>query len=359
MITETEPGQKIFTLPVPFTHSFGRKLFSIVRNPLEKMLLLNQLNRIYAQVVQGKDGSHFLERALEALDVGCVVSGSDLLSVPQQGPVVVVANHPFGGIEGIILASVIRRVRPDIKILANHLLYCIPDMGDLLIYVDPFDGKDAILKNLKPLREAIAWLREGHVLAVFPAGTVSHLHVRELQISDPRWYGAVARIVQRTHAPVLPVFFDGANSAIFHLAGIAHPKLRTALLPHELLNKSKRQVRVRIGNVIPYKKLENIRQRRKVTFIPSSQDLSAETREQQCSTKGDLMFQRKEETRDVEPVVSRTDPKLVAEEVKRLPPGQCLFESGNYAVMHARAHQIPNLLYEIGRQREISLPRGR
>jgi putative hemolysin len=126
------------------------------------------------------------------------------------------------------------------------------------------------------------------------------------------------------------------------------------LLPHELLNKSKRQVRVRIGNVIPYKKLEAFGNDEKLLSYLRLRTYLLKHGSSSVPPKGDLMFQKQEETRNVDPVVSRPDPKLVAEEVKRLPPGQCLFESGNYAVMHAKAHQIPNLLYEIGRLREIA-----
>ena len=190
----------------------------------------------------------------------------------------------------------IRRVRPDLKILANHLLRCIPDMRDLLIYIDPFDKKDSILTNLKPLREAIAWLRAGHVLAVFPAGTVSHLQMRERQISDPRWYGAVARIVRKTRTPVVPVFFDGANSALFQLAGMVHPRLRTALLPHELLNKSNRRIRVRIGNVIPYRRLEAFEGDEKLLSYLRLKTYLLKHGSSNAPSKGEAMFLRKEET---------------------------------------------------------------
>ena len=186
MNRDSEPRQKIFKLRALSTHGLSRKLFSLVQSPLKKILLLDQPNRVYTQVTRRKDRSLFLDRVLEALDISYDIAESDLLSVPQQDPVAVVANHPFGGIEGIILASMIRRVRPDFKLLANHLLRCIPDLHDLLIYIDPFDKKDSILTNLKPLREAIAWLREGHVLAVFPAGARASLRALSVKKRDLR-----------------------------------------------------------------------------------------------------------------------------------------------------------------------------
>ncbi len=356
MDSDTEQTQKIFALGAPFGDGLQGKLFSIVRNPLEKVLLLDQLNNLYARVTFKESEPHFTDKVLEAMQITYSVSGCDLSSIPRQGPLVIVANHPFGGIEGILLASIIRNVRPDFKMLANQLLHCIPEMRDLLIYVDPFDRKDSLLKNLKPLREAIAWLRDGHVLGVFPAGTVSHLQVRELRVSDPRWYSGIARIVRKTNAPVLPVFFDGANSTLFHLAGLVHPKLRTALLPHELLNKTKRQIEVRVGNVIPYKRLETFDADEKLLSYLRLRTYLLKYRENEniAPAKGAPMFLKKQEPRDPERIATSPNSDLVAEEVKRLPAEHCLLENGNYAVMQAKAHQIPNLLYEIGRLREIT-----
>ena len=354
MQRETTAGRKIFALPAPFSHTLGRKLFSIVRDPLEKMLLLDQLNSVYAEVSQTGDGRFFPDRVLAALRVDCAVSEEELSRIPREGALVVVANHPFGGLEGIMLASLIRRVRPDVKLLANHLLECIPEMRDLLFYVDPFDGRDALLRNIKPLREAIAWLGDGHVLGVFPAGTVSHLQVRDLRVADPRWYEGIARIVRRTSAPVLPVFFNGMNSPFFQLAGLVHPRLRTVLLPHELLNKSNRRIDIRIGDVIPYKSLEGLEDDRKLLSYLRVKTYLLKHRNENAPSKGGTMFLHRRETPHQEPVVAGPEVNLLVDEVERLPAGQHLLESGKYDVLYAKAHQIPNLLYEIGRLREIT-----
>lgn len=218
-----ERKDKIFALRAPNTDSLARKLFALVQNPLEKLLFLDRLNRLYTQVSSGEKGSPFLERVLDALNVTYDVAESDVQSVPTNGSLIVVANHPFGGIEGIILASLIRKVRLDTKILGNYLLRCIPEMHDLLIYVDPFGTKDSVAKNVRPLREAISWVEKGHALVVFPAGAVSHLQLRNVCVADPRWHTAVSRIIRKTRAPALPVFVEGMNSTLFQLAGLVHP----------------------------------------------------------------------------------------------------------------------------------------
>ena len=139
--------------------------------------------------------------------------------------------------------------------MANYLLGRIPEIRDFLLCVDPFEAKGSRMRNLKPLKEGIAWLKGGHVLAVFPAGAVSHLDMQKREITDPAWHRSIARMALNARAPVLPVFFEGTNSLIFQVAGMIHPKLRTALLPHELLNKGKKTIRVRMGNLIPFEKM--------------------------------------------------------------------------------------------------------
>ena len=358
MNPDSEQTRKIFTLHAPPGDGLQGKLFSIVRNPLEKVLLLDQLNDLYTEVTLKHNTPHFPDKVLDALRITYTLSGSDLSSVPRQGPLVIVANHPFGGIEGILLASMMRKVRPDFKMFANHLLQCIPEMRELLIYVDPFDRRDSLLKNLKPLREAIAWLRDGHVLGVFPAGTVSHLQVRDLRVSDPRWYEGVARIVRKTRAPVLPVFFNGMNSALFQLVGLVHPKLRTVLLPHELLNKARRQIEIRVGNVIPYKSLEGLENDHKLLSYLRVKTYLLKHRGAGAPLKGGIMSLHRNKTQSPERIVSGPDVNLLIGEVEHLPAEQRLLESGKYEVMYAKAHQIPNLLYEIGRLREITFRRA-
>ncbi len=158
-----------------------------------------------------------------------------------KGPVIVVANHPFGGIETVILASILRKMRVDVKFMANYLLNAVPEIRDLLITVNPFKGTTSVRDNIKPIRESIQWVQNNGMLVVFPAGAVSHFDLQKGTITDPDWSHSIARIIRKTGAPVLPMFFQGTNSAAFHMAGMVHPFLRTAMLPNELLNKGQKE----------------------------------------------------------------------------------------------------------------------
>jgi putative hemolysin len=107
------------------------------------------------------------------------------LRIPTSGPTIVVANHPFGAIEGMVLTELLSRVRPDVRTMANYLLGAIPELRDRLILVDPFGGEGAARSNIRPMKEAIEWLRGGGMLAMFPAGEVSSFRIGSGGITDP------------------------------------------------------------------------------------------------------------------------------------------------------------------------------
>lgn len=345
----------IFKLDAPFKDPVRKTLFSLMEQPIERMLLFPHLNKAYADVLGMGDSRPFAEKVLEKLNVSYDLSEDDLsrLLLPR-GPVVVVANHPFGGVEGVILASLLGSIRCDVKFLANYLLERIPEMREMLISVDPFGTKNSPRRNIKPVRESIAWVKGGGMLVVFPAGEVSHFDPAKGGVTDPKWNTNVARLIRRTGAPVLPVFFEGTNSALFQMAGLIHPLLRTAMLPAELLNKGNKKIAVRAGNLIPPGRMaeiaadeelmEYIRMR---TYILERR--SGAERPSRKRPPAAIPFKP-----SVEPVVPPQYPGRLAAEIAALPAGQALVENGEYAVFTARAGQIPYLLLELGRLRELA-----
>ncbi len=156
---------------------FERKIIPFAKPAVHRLLRLEELNDLYVDVAEGGSQGEIWERILTSLNVAYQVTAGDLANIPACGPVVVVANHPYGGIEGIILAALLRSVRSDVKVLANSLLYSFPRLRQSLIPVDPFGGENAAAFNIRGLKAAIQWLRKGGVLAVFPAGEVAHVDV--------------------------------------------------------------------------------------------------------------------------------------------------------------------------------------
>ena len=325
------------------TTLLGQKLPAPVEGAIEKLLRLDRLDRLWEDV-PGADNRLIADHPLALLNVHPQVSERDLALIPKQGPVVAVANHPFGLIEGAILPSLFLSVRPDVKVMANHLLASMPETNRLCIYVDPYGGEQAARSNRKGLKDAIAWLKQGGLLTVFPAGEVSQLNFKERSITDPEWNHHVAGLIRITGAAVLPVYLLGANSAWFHLLGCLHPRVRTALLPHEFFNKHNRNIEVRIGSPIPPAK------------IRAYQDDVALIRYLRRRT---YLLQNREAPRQF--AINRSGPpapgvsgELLADEVAKLAAERTLAETEGFSVLLAKAGEIPNVLREIGRLREVT-----
>src|SRR5271157_1073548 len=351
MKASCERSSRLLGLEFSGRDPLRQKLLSLVKEGMERVLLFPELNAVYEQASRQGGGNHFFDRVLQVLNITYHISPEDMARIPRRGPVVLVANHPFGGVEGIILAAILRSVRPDTKLMANSLLELIPEVRDDLLMVNPFHREDSKRANIASVRRAIRWLRAGGLLAMFPAGEVAHLDLRTRAISETEWSDSVARIVRMTRSDVVPVYFKGANGHLFQILGLVHPGLRTVMLPHELLNKRDKRLEARVGNVIPAEKL--------LTF-PGDQEMTAYLRqrtywlsyrkgEAQASEVGAAVA-----TQAPPPTACSQPAELLRQEVAGLPPEQVLVQSDEFRVIQASADQIPHLLLEIGTLREVA-----
>ena len=347
----TEAARPLVEPRLLFKHPLQRRLYDWVSGPVEKVLGVDDLNRVY-QSIAGPQAEDFYGRVLRAMEIETVVDPADLARIPRTGPLVVVANHPFGGIEGALLGALLRAVRPDVKLMANFLLKVVPELREDLILVDPFDRDVSARVNRQPLKECVRWLRGGGALGVFPAGAVSHLHVRRGGVSDPEWSPTIARLIQMTGATVLPVFFRGANSALFQLLGLIHPRLRTGLLPRVLMNKRNRKLEVRIGHAIPFQRLEGLTDHGKLMDYLRLRTYHLGRRTNRTAVRKRLLPAARPPA--LQPIADPEPAACLQAEIDALPAGQKLISHGSFDVVYAEAHQIPRLLLEIGRLREVT-----
>lgn len=291
----------------------------------------------------------FWDSALQALGVELAIVGGDLSRVPPSGPLAIVANHPFGGIDGLILVSLLRRVRPDLKLLGNYLLARLPEFKDVLIPVDPFGISSKRRMNAAAARAAVRWLRAGGAVASFPAGEVSYKISAGGQPVDSTWPPGTARLVRQGNADVLPVFFHGQNSAVFRLAGWLHPLVRTALLAREVLNKRGHRIDVSIGSCIPAARLAR---------FDSPEELISYARLRtyaMADANHETAPPRRPAPVRHPPGIAPSEPADALErEIDGLGSSHVLVQSGTLDVCLARAHEIPRTLLEIGRLREIA-----
>ncbi len=333
-----------------FTDPFRKTFLSLFGRPIEHMLAFDQLNERYA-AAQTCVETDFLHRALAVLNVSYTIDEEALARIPKTGPLVIISNHPFGGLDGVILAAILRKVRPDTKVMANFLLSRIPELRDTMIFVDPFGGENAVRNNLAAIRQSIEHIQSGNALIIFPAGEVSHLDLKQRAIIDPQWSTTVARIVRKTKAPVLPIYFHGNNSKLFNLLGLVHPLLRTAMLPRELLNKRHARVAVEIGTVVPSKKLVEFPSDEEMTAYLRLRTYILQTRRADQTTEA---VNRPLATSTHAPIAPPRDLGLMLAEIHALPAEALLTDNADYAIYAASAEKIPHLLHEIGRQREIT-----
>jgi len=318
------------------------------RPVLEKMLGLSRLDLFYGQVTEADASEPFLDRALRLLGVTIDVSDEDLARVPAAGPVVVVANHPFGMVEGLVLGAAMERVRPDVRTMANHLLGAMPELRERMIMVDPFDRPDSPRRNLSGLRAALEWLGGSGMLVLFPAGEVSHIDFSRRGITDPEWSDSAVRLAARVNAPIVPVRFTGNNSALFHVLGLMHPTLRTAMLPHELWNKRGQSVSMRIGQPIDPEILSRFENERAATAFVRNRvySLNSDSPVRRWGLPKPATVQK--------PVITAIPPRVLEEEIGHLSAHATLLKAGEMRVLLAPAREIPFTSREIGRLREIT-----
>jgi len=342
-----------FRIGVSSKNTIGQKLLKPSARLLERFFLLDHLEEIYGKIQRSGGSGHFLAKFLEEMKVTYEISDVDRALIPREGPVIVVANHPYGGIESAIMCVLLRSVRPDVKALSNTLLQRIPEVRDYSIFVDPFHGKGSKQSNIAPLRETVAWLRSGKMLMVFPAGEVSHRSWLHPRIADPKWDTSIGRIVKMTKCPVLPIFIEGHNSPLFQVAGLIHPRLRTAMLPHEMLSKQNAHVRLAVGGLIPFEKLELFSTDRDLMDYLRFRTYLLENRKKPSESPVKSFFKHAGKKK-LAPIAPQGDPDLMAAEVEHLSERQKLGTSNNLGVYFAHASQIRHVLHEIGRLREIA-----
>ena len=328
-----------------------------IRKSVALALGLQKAQRLYTSLKIQAPTQSIQEVILQQLAVTYRVGEHDIQQVPKSGPVLVVVNHPFGILEGAVLAAVLGRVRPDVRFLANDILSTIPEVHGLLIPVDPTGGASAARRNVTGVRRSIEFLERGGCLVVFPAGEVSHFHLRKATVTDPQWHTAVARMIETLSrrgvaVSALPIYFGGANSLVFQTLGLLHPRLRTLLLVRELLNKRNRLVELRMGSLISSKKLLEIpTPEERTEYLRWRTYVLANRPDYKARTSIPLTSRIR---RAPQAVRAPSQPALLCQEVASLDPGQLFAKAGDLDVYIAPAWLIPTVLGEIGRLREIS-----
>jgi putative hemolysin len=346
----------VFNLGEHLKTPFQRRLYRLFGPAVENALGLRGFDeryresaRLYRLHPQHPNVFAWFDSVAHAFGLGEDVDLPSEFEFPKEGPLIIVANHPFGVIDPVVLARWAAQFRPDLKVMTNSLLLAMKELADHVIPVDPFGGESAAKRNFAPMKEAIRLLRGGGTLVIFPAGEVASYKPGR-GVDEPLWSNHVGALVRRTHATVLPVYFPGSNSALFHAAGLIHPRLRTSLLLREFCNRANTPVPMRVGHPIPYSRLKKFEDDESLTRYLRIHTFVLHQRGKEAVAK---LTVAGENVAIMPP--SEFQHERMADEIDRIRArGGKLVSQGNLSVYQAYSHEIPTLLPEIGRLREIT-----
>lgn len=240
-----------------YAHTFDSPAKQAVIRGLEwctgKMTLLRRIRQF--ENSERVTGQAFWPKALGIMGIEVRTPPEQVARIPASGPVVVVSNHPHGLVDGMILAELIGRVRTDYKVLTRSLISNIEEVADFMIPVPFPHEEDSLRKGLEMRREAMAVLARGGVIALFPAGAVANSEGWWGRAVEKEWNPFTAKMIQKSGAAVLPVYFPGQNSRIYQIACHVSATLRQGLLVHEVAHALDRPQAPVIGHPIPFEEM--------------------------------------------------------------------------------------------------------
>ena len=319
---------------------------------LMKVLKISTINRIYNRNKHLSD-LDFLNALLNDFQIKFDIPEEDLKRLPKDGAFVTISNHPLGEIDGILLLKLMLEERKDFKIIANFLLHRIEPLIPYIMPVNPFENRKDVRSSVVGFKNALTHLKEGHPLGIFPAGEVSTYRDGKLLVDRP-WEAAAMKLVKKAEVPVVPIYFHAKNSPLFYRLSKISDTLRTAKLPSELLTQKHRVIKVRIGRPISVKEQQQQQTLEEFSsFIRKKTYMLSNVFERpkilkNISSNIKIKKPPKKIITPVNCILMRTEVEDLRAKDHRL------LESKNYEVYLAPAANIPNILREIGRLREIT-----
>jgi putative hemolysin len=318
---------------------------------LMEIMKINQVNELFAQA-QPKVGPEFVDAILEGCGIDVEFDERDLRHIPKTGSFIAIANHPYGGIEGMVLLKMLCMVRPDAKLMANFLLKKIPNLADYFIAVNPFENVDHS-SSISGLKNTLELLGNGTPIGIFPAGEVSTYKVDKQEVTDRMWHPVVGKIIAKAKVPVVPIYFHGNNGLLFNLLSLIHPALRTAKLPSELFNKHGHTIKLRIGKPINVVDIPDYTNSTKLLNYLRARTYALGTgleNEKKIFNPRNLFKIKKLP----EAIVPAINADTLEKEIVPLRENYRIWVEKNFEVFITPTSVIPNVIREIGRLREIT-----
>ncbi len=303
---------------------------------------LGEINRLFDEAADYQ-GPEFADHLLENMGLTIDVAPEQMENIPQEGGFIVVSNHPFGGIEGVMLLSVVAKRRPDFKLMANFILSHIPNLKECFFSVNPFEKNPEWKSSVGGIKGAVQHVAAGKGLGIFPAGEVSRYHGHDYP-EDLPWSNSIARLIKNANVPVIPVFWEGRNSARFYRWDKINSMLGTARLTRELANKRDQHVILQVGKPILPAEIET---------YGKPAELAAYLRSRSYALEANINTAQPETANEKwAPVEPACDKQLLIQELEKIREKAFLFSAATFECFLADHDDIPNLMHELGRLRE-------
>ncbi|QIE44164.1 acyltransferase [Pseudohalocynthiibacter aestuariivivens] len=251
------PSERQIARDISYAHSAetrgGRAIIRTMENLTGRIRLIKRAHGYESEIASGRD---FWQVMVERYGLSLDVVGGSLGHIPRDGPLILIANHPYGILDGLMMGHILRQMRGDFRILANSVFCHAEDIRRVILPISFDATKEAVQMNLATRKEALGYLGQGGAIGIFPGGAVSTAARPFSQPMDPGWRGFTARMVAKSGATVVPVFFDGHTSRLFQIASHLHATLRMGLLLKEFRRRVDRPVQAVIGEPIDPRALQ-------------------------------------------------------------------------------------------------------
>ena len=344
----------------------GLGKLGFLKNPAASAIMsvtkINEVNELYDKL-KDKEGKDFFDSFVRERDLKYIVFEEDLVKIPKTGPFILVSNHPLGAIDGILMTKILSEIRPDFKIMGNFLLEKIKPMQPYVIPVNPFEKRKDAYSSSGGMRETLRHLQEGGCVGIFPAGEVSNKNNSYNEIRDKDWEKPALKLIKMAKVPVVPMYFHAKNSSFFYQAAKLHPDLQTLMLPAEMMHKREKPIRVRFGKPVSVKVMEEYDKpeelgdflQNKIYMLKSYYEKRKSLSERLNLPNLKLNFPILKEENVVQNIIDETPAQDLINEVEALyKKDKMLFRNGNYDVFFTTYEEIPSIMREIGRQRELT-----
>ena len=302
----------------------------------------NRANQFYDKV-KSYSTKQFLNAYKRKAKIKHIVSKNQLNRIPVTGSLLIIANHPTGIPDGLLILDQVLKIRNDVKIVANQMTYKVDPIKPHTIPVDPYDKATSKLQNARQIRTIFDWLNEGHCILLFPAGDVADYNFKDKQLSEQFWHPTAKKIILKHTGQILPWAINGKNSSLFYQLGRLHPSIKSALIPREGLKSRRKPIYSQIGFPIKINGNEQL-----IYDLETKIKLMCMSMHQ----KQKVALKNQEFDSIWKEIVSEVPAQVIEREIKDI--GTAIIEKGALQVFLTTQKKSPKIIHEIGRLREIT-----